>query len=101
MSSFSGKVSNMGIPLVKKTQFLSLLPVSSPFTHYQSWLSNLVAYLVGLPEQEEHRVAPVFSSAPYDPVSATMGQLLNTREVHVAEIPSANGIGNARSLAKM
>ncbi len=37
----------MGIPLVKKTQFLSLLPVSSPFTHYQSWLSNLVAYLVG------------------------------------------------------
>jgi len=56
---------------------------------------------IGLPEQEEYRVAPVFSSAPYDPVSATMGQLLNAREVHVAEIPSRNGIGNARSLAKM
>jgi CubicO group peptidase (beta-lactamase class C family) len=28
---------------------------------------------IGLPEQEEHRVAPVFSSAPYDPVSATTG----------------------------
>ncbi len=56
---------------------------------------------IGLPEQEEPRVAPVFSSAPYDPVSATMGQLLNAREVHVAEIPSSNGIGNARSLAKM
>ena len=48
VSSFSGKVSNIGIPLVKKAQFVSLLPVSSPFTHYQSWLFNLVAYLVGL-----------------------------------------------------
>ncbi len=47
VSSFSGKVRNIGIPLVKKTQFLSLLPVSSRFTHYQSWLYHLVAYLVG------------------------------------------------------
>src|SRR5437588_13114269 len=52
MSSFSGKVSNIGIPLVKKAQFVSLLPVSSPFTHYPSWLFNLVAYLVGLAFQE-------------------------------------------------
>jgi len=44
---FLGKVRNIGIPLVKKTQFLSLLPVSSPFTHYPSRLYNLVAYLVG------------------------------------------------------
>ncbi len=56
---------------------------------------------IGLPEHEEHRVAPVFSSAPLDPVSAAMGQFLNRRETHVAEIPSLNGIGNARSLAKM
>ena len=27
---------------------------------------------IGLPEQEEHRVAPIFSSAPLDPVSATI-----------------------------
>ena len=53
MSSFSGKVSNIGIPLVKKTQFLSLLPVSRRFTHYPSWLHNLVAYLVGTWAQEE------------------------------------------------
>ena len=30
-----------------------------------------------------------------------MGQFLNRRETHAAEIPSLNGIGNARSLAKM
>src|SRR5207244_2169351 len=29
---------------------------------------------IGLPEHEEHRVAPVFSSVPLDPVSTTMGQ---------------------------
>src|SRR5256885_14468419 len=46
-------------------------------------------------------MAPVFSSAPLDPVSAAMGQFVNRRETHVAEIPSLNGIGNARSLAKM
>src|SRR5260370_24659337 len=56
---------------------------------------------IGLPENEEHRVAPVFSSAPLDPVSAAMGQFLNRRETHAAEIPSLNGIGNAHSLAKM
>jgi CubicO group peptidase (beta-lactamase class C family) len=27
---------------------------------------------IGLPEQEEHRVAPIFSSAPLDPVSTTI-----------------------------
>src|SRR6266568_4582514 len=34
-------------PLYKKTQFLSLLPVSRRFTPYQSWLCNLIAYVVG------------------------------------------------------
>ena len=34
--------------IVKKTQFVSLLPVSRRFPHYQSWLHNLVAYLVGM-----------------------------------------------------
>ncbi|MGZ3625325.1 MAG: hypothetical protein ACXVDN_08130, partial [Ktedonobacteraceae bacterium] len=49
---FLGNVRNIGIPLVKKTQFLSLLLVSSPFTHYPSRLYNLVAYLVGWSFQE-------------------------------------------------
>src|SRR5437667_12733653 len=55
---------------------------------------------IGLPEQEEHRVAPIFSSAPLDTVSAAMGQLLNRRETHGTEIPSLNGSGNARPMAK-
>src|SRR5436309_5098923 len=41
----------IGIPLVKKTQVLSLLPVSRRFTHYPSWLHHLVAYLVGVSDQ--------------------------------------------------
>src|SRR5450759_577089 len=45
---FLGNVRTIGISLVRKTQFLSLLPVSRRFTHYPSWLHNLVAYVVGL-----------------------------------------------------
>jgi CubicO group peptidase (beta-lactamase class C family) len=84
---------------------------------------------IGLPESEEHRVAEQFSSllAPSpeqvremvqelgldttDPMVRTMLvsfgvpdvfiRLLNTRAGHAAEIPAGNGIGNARSLAKM
>jgi hypothetical protein len=85
---------------------------------------------IGLPETEEHRVADQFSSLPEatpqqtrdqlqalgidtaNPVVATMlasyslgGQdamrLLNSRDGHAAEVPSANGIGNARSLARL
>src|SRR5260370_33114284 len=44
---FLGKRKEYGVPLVKKTQFLSLLPVSRRFTLSQSWLHNLVAYVVG------------------------------------------------------
>jgi hypothetical protein len=44
---FLGNVRTIGISLVKKTQFLSLLPVSRRFTHYPSWLHHLVAYVVG------------------------------------------------------
>jgi hypothetical protein len=83
----------------------------------------------GLPETEEYRVAPQFrtspemspeqqlailSSAGIDPnekiVKLMMGggfdteqanHILNSRPARAAEIPSANGIGNARSLAKM
>ncbi len=44
---FLGKRNNVDISLVKKTQFLSLLPVSRRFTPSQSLLHNLVAYLVG------------------------------------------------------
>ncbi len=85
---------------------------------------------VGLPEEHEHRVSPMLASAPQtDPAivamiaqfmgpgtpagdalslngafsdTAAIGTLaFNSRAVHAAEIPAANGISNARSLAKV
>jgi CubicO group peptidase (beta-lactamase class C family) len=84
---------------------------------------------IGLPESEEHRVAPHFSDAPVMSLEQWKGllagfgidvnsrvaqammhmiigtdeaiQMINTPEGHAAEIPAANMIGNARSLAKM
>ncbi|MFI7002803.1 serine hydrolase domain-containing protein [Nocardia sp. NPDC050175] len=84
---------------------------------------------IGLPEREEHRVVPQFTrqtGPTADQVRAVLTQLgidvearlvraslatlatkdegiemLNTREGHAAEVPSGNGIGNARSLARM
>ena len=85
---------------------------------------------IGLPEAEEPRVAPHFSKAPqFTPeqwramleglgidvgsrlartVIHTLGTtnemvmgVMNTRAGRAAEVPAGNGIGNARSLAKM
>ncbi len=85
-------------------------------------------FWIGLPESEESRVAPVIGAAPLsDPAEVqlkllimgpgTMGgraisldgvfvlasgdNVFNTREVHASEIPAANGITNAASLARM
>jgi len=85
-------------------------------------------FWIGLPEENEARVAPLLSSPPpSDPavlelMLAVMGpgtlggralslnetfalageeNLFNTRDVHASEIPAANGITNAASLAKM
>jgi CubicO group peptidase (beta-lactamase class C family) len=84
-------------------------------------------FWIGLPEEQEPRVAPSISPEPpapdqplppfyavgmTDPTSIpgmivwnSGGILLpgavNTRQVHAAEIPSANGITNARGLAGM
>jgi CubicO group peptidase (beta-lactamase class C family) len=84
---------------------------------------------IGLPPEQEHRVAPhiapaaqmteeqgraLFSSLGMNMnspavrgalgVIAIMGDglnLLNTREAHAAELPFGNGIANARAMAKM
>jgi len=84
---------------------------------------------LGLPASEESRVAPMFTSRPVpdpaeglaqlralgvdfdDPLIRTLlatmqiaggsMNLLNSREGHAAEVPAGNGIGNARSLARM
>lgn len=84
-------------------------------------------FWIGLPEEHEHRVAPNISAdppSPGDPIPVFYQQALmdpasipgmvvmnsggflfpeavNTREVHAAEIPAANGITNARGLAGM
>ena len=84
-------------------------------------------FWIGLPEEQEPRVAPLLSApAPTDPVAvelmmAIMGpdtlggralslngtftidgdNLFNTRAVHASEIPAANGITNAASLARL
>lgn len=84
---------------------------------------------IGLPAEQEHRVAPHFSDAPVISLEQWKGllaglgidvksrvgqammhmivgtdeaiQMINTPDGHAAEIPAANMIGNARSLAKM
>ncbi|RDI63344.1 serine hydrolase domain-containing protein [Nocardia pseudobrasiliensis] len=84
---------------------------------------------IGLPEAEEYRVLPQFTrrhmpdAAEVEAMLTRMGvdvgarlvratlatvaardeglALLNTRDGHAAEIPSGNGIGNARSVARM
>jgi CubicO group peptidase (beta-lactamase class C family) len=80
---------------------------------------------IGLPEKDEHRVAPTTLNLPdmnnltpieqmifADQTGPTFLMLVNnggylqpgscdTREAHAAEIPSAGGVGNARALAAM
>ncbi|MCP3803810.1 beta-lactamase family protein [Allokutzneria sp. A3M-2-11 16] len=75
---------------------------------------------IGLPEEQEHRVVPQFSTAPDLEIPslklstravrslirgyAFAGEcvpLLNTREGRAAEIPSMNAVGDAHSLARM
>jgi CubicO group peptidase (beta-lactamase class C family) len=85
---------------------------------------------IGLPQSEEHRVAPHFSKGPqltveqwkqlfaglgvdvnsrlmrtvlyaFQTTDEAIGTIMNSRAGHEAEIPAGNGIGNARSLAKM
>ena len=87
-------------------------------------------FWIGLPEEHEHRVAPIIgglrpsAAADLDPKLKDMleafigpGSLLgrtlsvngafgdsdvfNSRAVHAAEVPAANGITNARSLSRM
>ena len=54
---------------------------------------------LGLPEALESRVAPEFEPGKRPDEGALA--VLNTRAGHAAQIPAANAIGNARSLAKM
>ncbi len=77
---------------------------------------------IGLPESQEHRVAPMMAPDPSEvnfqskfmiAVATQPGSLaqlfltnnggadFNSREIHAAEIGSANGITNARGLASM
>lgn len=53
---------------------------------------------IGLPLSEEGRVAPVFNS---NFAGGPFIWFMNLREALVAEIPSGNGVSDARSLARM
>src|SRR5262249_46048843 len=85
---------------------------------------------IGLPEAEEHRVAPHFSRLPtiteeqwrallggagidlttrlartvlytFRTTDEAVYGLMNTRRGHAVEVPAGNGIGNARALARI
>jgi CubicO group peptidase (beta-lactamase class C family) len=83
---------------------------------------------IGLPEAEEHRVSPMIAAPPPAPEVAQLMEMMmgpdtmvgralsmngafndlgggemsfNTRRVHAAEIPAANGIGTARALSRL
>ena len=85
---------------------------------------------IGLPEAEEHRVAPHFSRLPaiddgqwrallagagidlntrlartvlytFKTTDEAVHGVMNSRRGHAAEVPAGNGIGNARALARM
>ncbi|GAA3988433.1 serine hydrolase domain-containing protein [Allokutzneria multivorans] len=76
---------------------------------------------IGLPEEQEHRVVPQFSTTPELKLPAALKfgtknvralvkgytfaaeclPLLNTREGRAAEIPAMNAVGDAHSLARM
>ncbi len=96
-------------------------PLSTYFAEHVAGPLGL-DFHIGLPESEEHRVAPMIGSDPAEAdltskfLHAVMGQPgslpqlflgntggadFNTREIHAAEIGSANGITNARGLAGM
>ncbi|CAF0863534.1 unnamed protein product [Adineta ricciae] len=65
---------------------------------------NLEFY-IGLPSEQEYRVSPLtFSKESLqtfnETVQATFA-LFNSPQVHATEIPAANGITNARSLARL
>ncbi|MFN8026699.1 MAG: serine hydrolase domain-containing protein [Acidimicrobiia bacterium] len=75
---------------------------------------------IGLPEEQEHRVAPMIGMNPGGPslidllgpdalvaraltingAFSDLASAANTRGWHAAEIPAANGVGNARALAR-
>ena len=65
---------------------------------------NLEFY-VGLPPEQEYRVSPLtLSEESLQTLNETVKEALvsfNSPEVHAAEIPAANGITNARSLARL
>ncbi|UJR24816.1 hypothetical protein I4U23_006191 [Adineta vaga] len=60
---------------------------------------------IGIPSEQNHRVSPLgFDSETLSSLNETMQTLFtmyNSPALHAAEIPAANGITNARSLARL
>lgn len=57
-----------------------------------------LSFWIGLPLSEEGRVAPIFNS---NYAGNPFLWFMNLREALIAEIPSGNGVSDARSLARM
>lgn len=72
-------------------QFLAAEPVMSLDEHR--------AMLTGLGLDTDARIVRAMMGAPAD--AEATNRFLNSRPAHAAEIPAGNGIGNARSLARM
>src|SRR5712692_5525843 len=87
VSSFSGKFVILIFPLFKKTQVLSLLPVSRRFTPYQSWLCNLIAYVVGLSLPRRSRRRHV-RAASLETASEPSGPSSQARRIALTSWPS-------------
>ncbi len=58
---------------------------------------------IGLPAELEPRVATLeaIADAAFPPLPPSEGEPWNSRALHAAELPSSNGIGDARSLARL
>ncbi|CAF3602088.1 unnamed protein product [Rotaria socialis] len=60
-----------------------------------------IEFYIGLPPEEEHRVSPLYLQTNESQSSLDTYIAFNNPSAHQAEIPAANGITNARSVAKL
>ncbi|CAF1259446.1 unnamed protein product [Rotaria magnacalcarata] len=60
-----------------------------------------IEFYIGLPPEEEHRVSPLYFQTNETQSSLDIYIVFNNQSAHQAQIPAANGITNARSVAKL
>ena len=60
-----------------------------------------IEFYIGLPSAQEYRVSPLDTKSNGNGSTPTSDNEFNDHRTHQAEIPAANGITNARSVAKL